>query len=149
MIVSCNLFECVARYLLYLSLLRSYWLFHYLFFFSSRRRHTICALVTGVQTCALPIWPNLRFAALMTDRRLSPFIDDPPAGTQQGLKFTFHHAAASLHEGAGSFIPGRGSPVHPAAGAIAPPAVHPTARTRRWECRRADTNSRQSSEARR
>src|SRR3546814_12634241 len=24
-------------------------------FFSSRRRHTICALVTGVQTCALPI----------------------------------------------------------------------------------------------
>src|SRR3546814_7808076 len=25
------------------------------FFFSSRRRHTRCALVTGVQTCALPI----------------------------------------------------------------------------------------------
>src|SRR3546814_4524909 len=24
-------------------------------FFSSRRRHTRCALVTGVQTCALPI----------------------------------------------------------------------------------------------
>src|SRR3546814_11551007 len=29
------------------------------FFFSSRRRHTICALVTGVQTCALPIYANL------------------------------------------------------------------------------------------
>src|SRR3546814_6630081 len=28
----------------------------FLFFFSSRRRHTRCALVTGVQTCALPIW---------------------------------------------------------------------------------------------
>src|SRR3546814_2760446 len=31
------------------------------FFFSSRRRHPICALVTGVQTCALPIcrrWPR-------------------------------------------------------------------------------------------
>src|SRR3546814_2801429 len=27
----------------------------YCFFFSSRRRHTRCALVTGVQTCALPI----------------------------------------------------------------------------------------------
>src|SRR3546814_5909662 len=27
----------------------------WLFFFSSRRRHTRCALVTGVQTCALPI----------------------------------------------------------------------------------------------
>src|SRR3546814_4263399 len=26
------------------------------FFFASRRRHTRCALVTGVQTCALPIW---------------------------------------------------------------------------------------------
>src|SRR3546814_10486467 len=29
--------------------------FLFLFFFSSRRRHTRCALVTGVQTCALPI----------------------------------------------------------------------------------------------
>src|SRR3546814_7130368 len=32
------------------------------FFFSSRRRHTRCALVTGVQTCALPIY--LRAALL-------------------------------------------------------------------------------------
>src|SRR3546814_14693359 len=33
----------------------------FLFFFSSRRRHTRCALVTGVQTCALPItWLLLR-----------------------------------------------------------------------------------------
>src|SRR3546814_1393436 len=43
-----------------------------IFFFSSRRRHTRCALVTGVQTCALPIWlegrgPN--FAAAFSDRR--------------------------------------------------------------------------------
>src|SRR3546814_9656849 len=30
------------------------------FFFSSRRRHTRCALVTGVQTCALPICLLLR-----------------------------------------------------------------------------------------
>src|SRR3546814_6528355 len=29
--------------------------FFVFFFFSSRRRHTRCALVTGVQTCALPI----------------------------------------------------------------------------------------------
>src|SRR3546814_14499058 len=27
----------------------------FFYFFSSRRRHTRCALVTGVQTCALPI----------------------------------------------------------------------------------------------
>src|SRR3546814_2170691 len=34
-----------------------YFLFYVLFFFfSSRRRHTRCALVTGVQTCALPIY---------------------------------------------------------------------------------------------
>src|SRR3546814_5821454 len=31
----------------------------FVFFFSSRRRHTRCALVTGVQTCALPISPLL------------------------------------------------------------------------------------------
>src|SRR3546814_11834606 len=31
------------------------WCLCMLFFFSSRRRHTRCALVTGVQTCALPI----------------------------------------------------------------------------------------------
>src|SRR3546814_9976915 len=34
----------------------------YLFFFSSRRRHTRCALVTGVQTCALPISAGLTLA---------------------------------------------------------------------------------------
>src|SRR3546814_7116956 len=32
-----------------------------LFFFSSRRRHTRCALVTGVQTCALPISIQLKW----------------------------------------------------------------------------------------
>src|SRR3546814_5190849 len=31
-----------------------------MFFFSSRRRHTRCALVTGVQTCALPICAALK-----------------------------------------------------------------------------------------
>src|SRR3546814_7338379 len=35
----------------------------YLFFFSSRRRHTRCALVTGVQTCALPICKPVTLAA--------------------------------------------------------------------------------------
>src|SRR3546814_2398160 len=37
------------------------------FFFSSRRRHTRCALVTGVQTCALPILVAL--LALVVERR--------------------------------------------------------------------------------
>src|SRR3546814_4996322 len=34
-----------------------------MFFFSSRRRHTRCALVTGVQTCALPICMTLTLTA--------------------------------------------------------------------------------------
>src|SRR3546814_5600772 len=34
------------------------------FFFSSRIRHTRCALVTGVQTCALPIFLDLGFRPL-------------------------------------------------------------------------------------
>src|SRR3546814_2273155 len=41
----CVLYVCYIHYSFYC-------LF---FFFSSRRRHTRCALVTGVQTCALPI----------------------------------------------------------------------------------------------
>src|SRR3546814_14492728 len=41
-------------------------------FFSSRRRHTRCALVTGVQTCALPI-STATIATLVT----SPFLRHP------------------------------------------------------------------------
>src|SRR3546814_20619654 len=40
------------------------------FFLSSRRRHTRCALVTGVQTCALPI--SLRAAFVALGYRLRP-----------------------------------------------------------------------------
>src|SRR3546814_5507830 len=36
-----------------------------MFFFSSRRRHTRCALVTGVQTCALPICSAAIVAAIV------------------------------------------------------------------------------------
>src|SRR3546814_16289678 len=36
----------------------------FVFFFSSRRRHTRCALVTGVQTCALPICVSLSVNAI-------------------------------------------------------------------------------------
>src|SRR3546814_2815493 len=51
-------------------------LFFVFFFFSSRRRHTRCALVTGVQTCALPIFrcPN------------SALFPDSPSG--DGMKRT-------------------------------------------------------------
>src|SRR3546814_7448756 len=47
------------------------------FFFSSRRRHTRCALVTGVQTCALPIW----IVRLGVGRERE---DVGPPGKQQG-----------------------------------------------------------------
>src|SRR3546814_5850647 len=48
------------------------------FFFSSRRRHTRCALVTGVQTCALPIWDAEQLAATV--------------GREQGLRLTAYVA---------------------------------------------------------
>src|SRR3546814_6948362 len=44
------------------------------FFFSSRRRHTRCALVTGVQTCALPI-SNKRRRSRLEDSSV-PILDD-------------------------------------------------------------------------
>src|SRR3546814_11848586 len=40
-----------------------------MFFFSSRRRHTRCALVTGVQTCALPISARVQLIAAMNPCR--------------------------------------------------------------------------------
>src|SRR3546814_9400220 len=40
-----------------------------MFFFSSRRRHTSCALVTGVQTCALPIYWTICGQTLSTALR--------------------------------------------------------------------------------
>src|SRR3546814_10750278 len=43
-----------------------------LFFFSSRRRHTRCALVTGVQTCALPILLEV-FPALRDAKGIEPW----------------------------------------------------------------------------
>src|SRR3546814_9344610 len=41
----------------------------YFFFFSSRRRHTRCALVTGVQTCALPICAFVQLDVLGNDKK--------------------------------------------------------------------------------
>src|SRR3546814_1722377 len=44
------------------------------FLCSSRRRHTRCALVTGVQTCALPICPATRHDGASIDDRLDPAV---------------------------------------------------------------------------
>src|SRR3546814_7448137 len=52
------MFVFISSVILFLSIesfLYSLLLYLFIFFFSSRRRHTRCALATGVQTCALPI----------------------------------------------------------------------------------------------
>src|SRR3546814_4558779 len=58
-----------------------------MFFFSSRRRHTRCALVTGVQTCALPISifsesTDLYFARQQVGERLRQATENLPDGVQ-------------------------------------------------------------------
>src|SRR3546814_4486260 len=47
--------------------------FVFVFFFSSRRRHTRCALVTGVQTCALPICRVLGLGDEAIERGLATY----------------------------------------------------------------------------
>src|SRR5881394_4257691 len=52
------------------------------FFFSSRRRHTSLDGVTGVQTCALPIYP-------VDEHRVGPVeaaLEHPPHGRADGLR---------------------------------------------------------------
>src|SRR3546814_9682440 len=60
MICYCLCLSCSYLFSLFVLYISDYLLlFVIFFFFSSRRRHTRCALVTGVQTCALPIYPLL------------------------------------------------------------------------------------------
>src|SRR3546814_10031734 len=63
------------------------------FFFSSRRRHTRCALVTGVQTCALPIWSrsSCRPAwAATASRSSSPASPTSPQSSKRNAEQRFH-----------------------------------------------------------
>src|SRR3546814_322085 len=64
-------------------------LYYLFFFFSSRRRHTRCALVTGVQTCALPIyvaaplpevlaWLSRRYGLQLESRGVQMRVQAPP-----------------------------------------------------------------------
>src|SRR3546814_527508 len=71
------------------------------FFFSSRRRHTRCALVTGVQTCALPICQTSsgrritsgsRTTARTTQRQRTPMfemVDAPKVKTPAERRRTY------------------------------------------------------------
>src|SRR3546814_8195593 len=58
-------------------------------FFSSRRRHTSCALVTGVQTCALPIYKGN-----ITERRLRGYASD----TAQKIGYTYDDLDGVTHK---------------------------------------------------
>src|SRR3546814_12265156 len=58
-------------------------LFLVFFFFSSRRRHTRCALVTGVQTCALPI-STLLTARTAMSLKIPAWIGTRPGGWREG-----------------------------------------------------------------
>src|SRR3546814_8143092 len=71
------------------------------FFFSSRRRHTSCALVTGVQTCALPI--SCHAVGEDAKNKVGPQLNGVvgrAAGTVEGFKYSKAMAAA----GAGGLV---------------------------------------------
>src|SRR3546814_1447213 len=72
-----------------------------MFFFSSRRRHTRCALVTGVQTCALPILPP--------PRRLAPLLRAIPTPARDRVvrRACMRVLQASLAGGDLDFMQGR------------------------------------------
>src|SRR3546814_13092122 len=65
------------------------------FFFSSRRRHTRCALVTGVQTCALPIASRIPTTSPPTCARRC----GPRRRTERGMELCV--AGEPVHGGSG------------------------------------------------
>src|SRR3546814_3185605 len=75
------------------------------FFFSSRRRHTRCALVTGVQTCALPIcspgWPRA-FVVLLRDCCGDRSVSSPLLGEEEvfGMTKKLESTAKKVSNGA-------------------------------------------------
>src|SRR3546814_5119399 len=72
---------------------------NFVFFFSSRRRHTRCALVTGVQTCALPI--SRLDLARVVHRRTGRLRDRDQAGNATASAADAIAAARRAGDGAG------------------------------------------------
>src|SRR3546814_1085077 len=70
-------------------------LFVLVFFFSSRRRHTRCALVTGVQTCALPIYVRAGFGDRADEAAACGF----PVASADEAHVELHHVGTELREG--------------------------------------------------
>src|SRR3546814_11249065 len=67
--------------------------------FTSRRRHTSCALVTGVQTCALPIYRQ-RIPGTALDAGTAGVDDDFPAGDDADAG----HASRARHVAVIGFV---------------------------------------------
>src|SRR3546814_5070685 len=83
----CHFFICLFFYFFFVYLFCITCFFVSFFFFSIRIRHTRCALVTGVQTCALPIY----FLGNITESWCRPnhiAIDSCKPGNKVG-NFTF------------------------------------------------------------
>src|SRR3546814_2269443 len=79
-------------------------------FFSSRRRHTRCALVTGVQTCALPICALAQRVAVRTpsDGGFASLV----AEQDLGVGFVLLSLVVALFWGAAhAFSPGHGKAI--------------------------------------
>src|SRR3546814_3643468 len=66
-------------------------------FFSSRRRHTRCALVTGVQTCAVPISLILLAGRLAIPKDLYESADVDGASTLQKFRFVTFPSMQNLY----------------------------------------------------
>src|SRR3546814_17711624 len=65
-------------------------------FFSSRRRHTRCALVTGVQTCALPISTGLAQPGPSSLPSASGAASSLSEGFENGLVVSAHPVASAI-----------------------------------------------------
>src|SRR3546814_8921122 len=64
------------------------------FFFSSKRRHTRCALVTGVQTCALPILSQVKH--LLQGKGNAIYSIAPDAPVLDAIKHMAEHRIGAL-----------------------------------------------------
>src|SRR3546814_8156778 len=101
-----------------------WYVFIVVFFFSSRRRHTRCALVTGVQTCALPIsTPSIAPAAMATARCASSSAWATRSGGRRVLRRQLLQVHACLRSYSESLAPpGSTGICSPASGVPARPS---------------------------
>src|SRR3546814_7605014 len=86
--------------------------FFFFFFFSSRRRHTRCALVTGVQTCALPISTRHRECRRQDSLALGPACSAAQSCEPSGRRLTSRSEERRVGKECVSTCRSRWSPYH-------------------------------------